>query len=213
MAHCSWRGDWVSKSRPGLPNHALAEVCFANLRLAGPPEYGAEAVRLAREVQAACGVEPLEAPFLEACSTLIAPEEAEAILRRDLPPAQVNSTSDDYTEMCWHTPTVRLYIGRAMLKAPEGRHYPPWAMNALGGMAATIDPTVISAAKTVGLTLLDLVTDADLRERARAEFERRTAENPIPPLCDYPPPVHFRWPEYVSTARGEEWWIPAPPES
>jgi hypothetical protein len=58
MAHCSWRGDWVSKSRPGLPNHALAEACFENLRVAGPPRYGPEAVRLAREVQAACGVEP-----------------------------------------------------------------------------------------------------------------------------------------------------------
>lgn len=211
IAHCSWRGDWVTRSRPGLPNHVLAEACYANLTLAGPPEYGPEAVRLAREVQRNCGVEPMEAPFLPACSELIDPREAEAILRRDLPPSQLNSTSDDYTEMCWHTPTVRLYIGRAMLKAPAGTGYPAWAMNALGGMPATIDPTVRSAAKTIGLTLLDLVTDPDLRTRARAEFERRTAEAPIPPLCDYPPPVHFRWPEYVTTARGTEWWIPAPP--
>jgi aminobenzoyl-glutamate utilization protein B len=211
LAHCSWRGDWVTKSRPGLPNHALAEACFANLVLAGPPRYGAEAVRLAREVQRNCGVEPMQAPFLDACTTLVDPREAEAILRRDLPPAQVNSTSDDYTEMCWHAPTVRLYIGRAMLKAPPGVRYPAWAMNALGGMPATIDPTVLSAAKTIGLTLLDLLTDARLRDRARAEWERRTAEAPIPPLCDYPPPVHFRWPEYVTTARGEEWWIPTPP--
>ncbi len=211
MAHCSWRGDWVSKSRPGLANHALAEACFENLAIAGPPRYGPEARRLAREVQRACGVAPMEDPFLEACSELIEPRQAEAILRRDLPPAQVNSTSDDYTEMCWHAPTVRLYIGRAMLKAPPGVHYPAWAMNALGGMPATIDPTVTSAAGTVGLTLLDLVTDAALRERAGAEFERRRAEAPMPPLCDYPPPVHLRWPEYVTTARGTEWWIPAAP--
>jgi aminobenzoyl-glutamate utilization protein B len=211
MAHCSWRGDWVSKSRPGLANHALAEACFENLVIAGPPQYGAEAMRLAREVQAACGVEPMEQPFLEACSELVEPREAEAILRRDLPPSQVNSTSDDYTEMCWHTPTVRLYIGRAMLNAPPGVRYPAWAMNALGGMPATIDPTVTSAAKTVGLTLLDLVTDAGLRERAATELERRRSEAPIPPLCDYPPPVHFRWPEYVTTPRGTDWWIPATP--
>ncbi len=27
-------------------------------------------------------------------------------------------------------------------------------------------------------------------------------------LQDAPAPIHFRWPEYVTTPRGEEWWIP-----
>ena len=54
-------------------------------------------------------------------------------------------------------------------------------------------------------------------ETARREFEERTGggaegEHWIPPLCDYAAPIHFRWPEYVTTARGEEWWIPAPPK-
>ena len=34
------------------------------------------------------------------------------------------------------------------------------------------------------------------------------ARNWIAPLCDYEPPIHFRWPEYVTTPRGREWWIP-----
>ncbi len=209
LAHCRWRGDWVSKSRPGLPNHALAQACYDNLAMAGPPQYDDEAVRLAREVQRNCGLEPMDAPFQPACSELIAPQEAETILRQDMPPSQRNATSDDYTEMCWHTPTVRFYVGRAMLRAPAGFRYPPWAMNALGGMPATIDPTVITAAKTVGLTLLDLIVDGDLRQRAWDEFERRRAEDPIAPLCDYPPPIHFPWPEYVTTPRGEDWWLPS----
>jgi aminobenzoyl-glutamate utilization protein B len=25
---------------------------------------------------------------------------------------------------------------------------------------------------------------------------------------DFKAPIDFRWPEYVNTARGEEWWIP-----
>ena len=29
------------------------------------------------------------------------------------------------------------------------------------------------------------------------------------PLCDYEPPIHFRWPEYVETPRGRDWWIPS----
>jgi aminobenzoyl-glutamate utilization protein B len=26
--------------------------------------------------------------------------------------------------------------------------------------------------------------------------------------ADFRPPVDLRWPEYITTARGEEWWIP-----
>ncbi len=211
LSHCGWRGDWVSISRPGLANHVLAIACFENLQHVGAPDFGAEAVELARKVQRNCGFEAMDEPFMDACSTLIDPREAETILRRDLPPNQLNSTSDDYTEMCWHAPTVRLYIGRAMLKAPAGKRYPAWAMNALGGMPATIDPTVQCAAKTIALTLLDLIVDEDLRNRAWTEFKDRTEAVSIPPLCDYPPPVHFRWPEYITTARGEDWWIPTEP--
>jgi aminobenzoyl-glutamate utilization protein B len=28
--------------------------------------------------------------------------------------------------------------------------------------------------------------------------------------ADFVPPVDLRWPEYVTTARGEEWCIPTP---
>jgi aminobenzoyl-glutamate utilization protein B len=41
---------------------------------------------------------------------------------------------------------------------------------------------------------------------------RRTRSRIEPPLCDCEPPIHFRWPEYVTTERGEEWWIPAMPD-
>ena len=27
---------------------------------------------------------------------------------------------------------------------------------------------------------------------------------------NFKPPVDLRWPEYIHTARGEEWWIPTP---
>ena len=60
----------------------------------------------------------------------------------------------------------------------------------------------------------DLLSDGETLAAAYREFEDRTGgglggKNWIPPLCDYEPPIHFRWPEYVTTERGEEWWIPA----
>lgn len=215
IAHCSWRRDWVAKSRPGLPNHALARLTYRNLELVGPPDYSRpEAIDVARRIQENLGIEPMEQPFWDVTTRLIDPEEAERELRAMLPAWQKNFTSDDYTEYCWHTPTVRLYVARpALAPAGAGQQYPDWAMNALGGIPATINPMIECAAKTIGCTLVDLLTEPQWLADAQAEFEQRTGggiggSDWIPPLCDYPPPLDFRWPEYVTTPRGTHWWIP-----
>jgi aminobenzoyl-glutamate utilization protein B len=220
-AHCTWERAWVTKSRPGLANHAMAEATYRNLERAGPPRWGADAVAIARELQRNLGLEPMEQPFLPVIETLIDPREAERLLREQLPPYLVHWTSDDYTDMTWHAPTARLYLGRPMLgvsadAAARGFRTPDWALNALGGIRACIDPMIVSAGRTIGATLIQILTDRSLRDAARAEFIDRTGggiggSKWIAPLCDYAPPIHFRWPEYVSTPRGEEWWIPAGP--
>ncbi|MDQ7249227.1 amidohydrolase [Dongia sedimenti] len=215
-AHCQWRRIWVSRSRPGLANHAMAKLVYENLKRAGAPSWGGEAIASAQAIQRELGLEPMEKPYLEAIERLIEPEEAERLLRRNLPPSQVNSTSDDYTEYCWHAPTARFYIGRPMLKAPRGFHYPDWVLNALGGIPACIDPMIETAAKTIAGSICDLLTRPELLSAAKAEFTERTGggvggSNWISPQLpkDFRPPIDYRWPEYVTTSRGEEWWIPA----
>jgi aminobenzoyl-glutamate utilization protein B len=213
LTHCEWQRDWVCKSRPGLANHAMARVTYANLAQVGPPRWRGEAIRLAGEIQSTLGLEPMAAPFLDDIEQLIAPEAAEGKVRAMLPPTQTHFTSDDYTDYCWQTPTVRLYIGRPALKAPPGyAGYPDWAMNALGGLAATIDPMVDCAGKTIAGTIIDLMTDPRHLAAAKAEFETRTGggiggKHWIAPLCDYPAPIHYRWPEYVTTPRGRREWV------
>ncbi|MDO6798121.1 amidohydrolase [Shimia thalassica] len=213
MNHCAWKRHWVAKSRPGLANHALSAATYANLETVGAPSWGDEAKAFGRAIQAELGLSPMDDPFLPMISELTPPEQAETALRQMLPPTQRHFTSDDYTEFCWHAPTVRLYIGRPALAAPEGFSYPAWAMNALGGHSASIDPMVETAAKVIAMTALDLLGDTGVLEAAQAEFKDRTGggiggENWIAPLCDYEPPLQFRWPEYVTTARGEDWVIP-----
>jgi aminobenzoyl-glutamate utilization protein B len=110
--------------------------------------------------------------------------------------------------MTWHAPTARFYIARPALRA-TGAPHPAWVMNALGGIPATIDPMIRVASKVLALSALRLLEDTTAREAAMEEFRTRTAESAIPPLCDYDPPIHFRWPEYVTTARGRDWWIPS----
>lgn len=218
VSGCRFERHWVSKSRPGLANHAMARIAYGALETVGAPRWDETAKAIAREIQVNAGGEAMDEPFLPECERLIAPEDAEAILRRDLPPSQLNSTSDDYTEMCWHGPTARLYVARPALRTPKGFAYPAWVMNALGGIPETIDPMVVCAAKTVALTALHLLEDKAARDDARREFIQRTCggiggDNWLAPLCDYEPPIHFRWPEYVTTARGRDWWIPTAPNT
>ncbi len=216
ISHCSLRSGWVTKTRVGLPNHAMAAVAYRNLELTGPPQFGDEARAFAREIQDNLGVEPMDEPFLDRMSALITPQDAEAEIARSLPPWQVNYTSDDYVDYTWHTPTARLYIGRAQLRPPRpGYAYPPWVWNALGGVPACIDPTVFAAARCIGATLVELAMNSEAVAEARAEFDERTGGGVggakwVAPLLpkDFEPPIHFRWPEYVTTPRGEEWWIP-----
>jgi aminobenzoyl-glutamate utilization protein B len=100
-----------------------------------------------------------------------------------------------------------------MLAVPPGyAGYPAWVSNALGGLSPCIDPTVQVAGKTIAGTLLDLLTDPNTVAAARAEFGERTGgARFIAPLLprDFAPPLEYRWPEYVTTARGTDWWIPA----
>jgi aminobenzoyl-glutamate utilization protein B len=53
--------------------------------------------------------------------------------------------------------------------------------------------------------------------KAKVEFDERTGggvggDKWMAPLLprDFQPPIDLRWPEYVTTERGEEWWIPTP---
>jgi len=211
-AHCRLVKRWVSRTRPGVANHVLAALTFENLAAVGAPRYGSTAVSLAQEIQRNLGLEPMARPFLPACEQLIEPKVAEAQLREQMPAWQTHWTSDDYVEMSWYAPTVRLYVARPMLAVPVGyAGYPAWVSNALGGLSPCIDPTIDVAAKTIAGTLLDLLTRPDTLVAAWAEFNGRTAgARFIAPLLprDFAAPIDYRWPEYVTTARGPDWWIP-----
>lgn len=214
LSGCRWERHWVCKSRPGLANHAMTGVVWEALQAVGPPQWDEAARAVARDIQTGLGLTPMDDPFIAEMSRLIPPDQAEAALRRDLPPSQTHSTSDDYTDMCWHAPTARFYIARPALKAPPGFSYPSWVMNALGGIPATIDPMVHCAARVLALSALRILEDPAARQAAMDEFRDRTGggiggSRWTAPLCDYEPPIHFRWPEYVTTPRGRDWWIPS----
>ncbi len=218
ITHCKVSTRWVTKTRVGLANRALAELTYRNLTLVGPTTFSEPAREFGRAIQKNLGISPMEDPFTEACQQLITPQDYEANLRRGLPAWQLNFTSDDYVDYTWHAPTVRLFTGRPALRPPTpGYQYPAWVYNALGGVPSCIDPMTFAAGKTIGATLVDLLTQPEELAKAQAEFRERTGggiggSKWVAPLLprDFIPPIDLRWPEYVQTVRGEEWWIPTP---
>ena len=208
MAHCEVEERWVARSRPGRTNHVLAQALYDNLEQVGPPEYGPEAIEVAQNIQKTLGHEPAEKPFLDKTEQLIEPVEAERLLREQMPAWQRNWTSDDYVEMSHYAPLVRFYVSRPTLAAAaDGKQYPSWVMNALGGIPETIAPTIVTAGKTIAGTFLDLFSQPDVLEAANAEFVRRVDETPMPALLpsDFEAPIDLPWPDYSSNGNERRW--------
>ena len=101
--------------------------------------------------------------------------------------------TDDVNEFCWHAPTARIYVAHGLRTTA----IPNWARAAFcRGESAW--PTVLSAARAVAFSVLDLMTDADTLAAAQTEFNRRAdaggrlgpliPEGTLPPLdADYVP--------------------------
>ncbi|HTW29144.1 MAG TPA: amidohydrolase [Acetobacteraceae bacterium] len=215
---CEARVRWVTRTRVGLPNRVMTELAYRSMERVGPPRFPEAAREFGRAVQRELGLPEAANPFIDANEALETPAAHEAALRRALPEWQKNFTSDDYVEYTWHAPTVRLFTARPILRPPEpGYEYPAWAYDAVGGLPAAIDPGMMVAAKTIALSLIELLSVPATLEAAQAEFRERTGggvggDRWVAPLLprDFAPPVDLPWPEYVQTVRGEEWCLPTP---
>ena len=208
MAHCEVETRWVARSRPGITNHAMASVLYSNLEEVGAPEYGSKAIELAQEIQKNLGIEPMDKPFLKETEELIAPEEAEKLLREEMPAWQKNWTSDDYVEMTHYAPTVRFYVARPALQPAPGRGaYPGWVMNALGGMRETIAPTIDVAGRTIAGTTIDLLTKPEILNEAKQEFNERVKDAGMERLLpdDFEAPIELPWPDYKGSDDARAW--------
>lgn len=209
---------WVTKTRVGLPNSTMIDLVYRNMAAIGAPAFDEEARELGRAIHKNLGMAPMDDPFTVDNQRLAPPEEFEAVVRRGLPPGQMHIGADDYVEYSWHAPMARLFTMRPALRTPDDSYeYPAWCRNALGGLPTAIDPGLFLAGKTLAGSFLDLLAHPEVLERAKAEFNQRTGGGIggtkwVAPLLprNFVPPVDLRWPEYVTTARGEEWWIPTP---
>lgn len=175
----------ISATRPWLPNHTLAELCYRNLERAGAPKFSAEAKDFANMVLKNLGREATGTPYDETLTDI------RAGITRDFA-----GGADDVNEFCWHAPTARIYVAHGL----KTTHIPNWARAAFcRGVIA--HPTVIAAARAVAFSVLDLMTDPAVLSAATDEWNKRAEAGgrpgPYIPAGTKPPVDEESVPAYV----------------
>jgi len=146
-----------------LPNTPLAACMQAHLERIGLPTYTEEEQAFAREIQQNFGVEPQGMT----AETQPLGDENFAI-----------GASTDVGDVSWNAPTM----GCGMPTMPLGIAVHTWAATACHGMSIGLKGA-LQVARVLAWTGLDIMTDAELRQTARADFERRVSGHPyISPL-------------------------------
>lgn len=144
-----------------LVNSVIAETHLKNLELVGPPQFSEEEQEFAQELQRTLGSE-------------------ETGLRTEIEPFEPGEGrgSTDVAEVSWLTPLAEFSVAMAPLETP----WHSWVVVSCGGTSLGHKAMMV-AAKVLAGSGLDLFTDADLLRRARAEFEKNTADHPyVSPL-------------------------------
>ena len=153
-------------------NRPLQEIVQENLEIVGPPDFTDEEQEFAKSLQRNLEIE--EQGYSE---------EIDTLAHEPMPPS---GGSTDVAEVSYLAPTVGFSVATAAQDIP----WHSWATTACHGTDAAVKGAV-AATKIIALTGVDLLTDADLLERAKAAFEESTGgepyQSPIPE--DQAPPL------------------------
>jgi aminobenzoyl-glutamate utilization protein B len=139
-----------------LPNGPLIERTYANMEKIGMPQWTEE-----------------EQSFARACQkNMKVPELGMATQLSPLSPKEISvGGSTDVADVSWNAPTG-VFV---MPTFPLGVGLHTWPVTACGGMSIGLKGTMTAAA-VMTATGYDLLTDAKLREAARADFEKRKGD-------------------------------------
>ena len=146
-----------------LPNSPLADRMQKHFKTVGLPEYTAEEQTLATKIQKAAGLKPT------------------GMVRqiRPIPNEPTRGGFTDVGDVSYVTPTM----GVVVPSIPQGIPVHTWMATASHGTSIGFKAAV-TASKVLALTGIDILTDAELRKQAKADFDKRTEgftyKSPIP---------------------------------
>lgn len=140
-----------------LPNSYLVGLMQKNLLRVGGFEYTPEerafAERLRKTLDGTL-------PPIDSTNSVLTPEGG------------IGSASTDLGDVSWRVPTVQLTAATWVPGTPAHS----WQATAAGGTSIGVKGMIV-AAKSMALTMIDLLTDAAHIEKARTEFDERRGPN------------------------------------
>lgn len=150
-----------------MPNTPMVERLFSHLEEVGVPEWSDDDQEFARECQRNFGVPELG----------LAPQPL------PLMPDRAMGGSSDVGDVSWNAPTAAFLYP----SFPLGVGLHTWPVTACSGMAIGTK-SALGAATILARLGLDLMTDADLRQAVRADFEAKRNGRPyVSPLVGVDP--------------------------
>lgn len=175
MANVDYKLTLISGIHEVLVNRTGAAALQRNLEAMGPIKYTEEEQAFARQIQAAVnkpeiGIESKIEPLEETLSVAA-------------------GGSTDVGDVSYVVPVIRL---RATT-APSGTPWHSWAVVACGGMSIG-HKGMRYAAEAMSMTMVDLFTDAKLREEIKAEFKEDLGDYEYKGMVPAgPPPVNSKF--------------------
>lgn len=154
-----------------LVNQHGAQVLQKNIEALGPITYTSDEVAFAKKIQEVSGGE--QTGLNGRINTLRPTKE------------NPDGGSTDVGDVSWIVPEITALVTTAPANAP----WHSWAVVACGGMSIG-HKGMLYAAKCLGMTMVDLFENEQLRQNIRSEFDsRQKGEVYKPYVPDGPPPV------------------------
>lgn len=150
-----------------VPNHVVANTMHKNIEVIGPPKFTKKDFEYGRLVQKAIGLEPSDTPFGDM-----------SIVPPGTRPVRILMATSDATTFCYKCPFIRAsanYLG--------GWGWPDWSTGSFG-LTNIAHQSLLTAAKIISTTIIDLFRNTNALKEAKEEFRKRTKDfkwySPIP---------------------------------
>ncbi len=171
MANVDYKITLISGIYEILINRTGAAAVQQNLELLGPISYTPEEVAFAKKIQEATGT-----PQVGMDSEIRPLEETKD---------NQGSASSDVGDVSWNVPNISLGV----TTAPKDTPWHSWAVVACGGMSIG-HKGMLQAAKTLGMTMVDLFENPKLVEKIKAEYKQRKGDEVYEAMIPAgPPPI------------------------
>ncbi len=193
MTETSMEIEFLDGTHDHIRNQVVSDVIYEKMKQVGPPRFNEEEQEFARKIgktlppDALDGIKKAVPPNLKDLAMKVFNEPLCPIIIPPIGKGQVSTGCTDVGDVSWNTPLGEFWT--ACFAMGGSSH--SWQATATSGMGIG-HKGMLTAAKIIALTALEFMSNPELVEKARKEFENAAKEkrykSPFPE--GFKPPLH-----------------------